>query len=439
MGSEAELLAAARRYSFRARMDGGEVAGPVFVAGSGSEVEDVTGRRWLDFNSGQMCAALGHNHPTVVAAIKEACDTLIHAHSSHYNVQEICLAARLAGVMPAGLEKSLFLQSGSDANEAAVMIARQYTGGYEVASPHVSFHGMSDTARSLTFAGWHAGHGALPGGSYALLAPYCYRCPLRQSFPACNYACLDASFELLDAQSTGRPAAVLTEPLFSAGGVIEPPPGWLKRLQELCVARGMLLILDEEQTGLGKLGTMFACEAEGVIPDMITVAKHFGGGVSISAVTTTAAIEEKVVATGFINTHSHSNDPLACAAGIASLDVIEDEDMPAKARAIGARFRGHLEALAQRYEAIGDVRGRGLLLGLELVEDRASRRPAHALGQEVQRYCFDRGLIFSLRRRGSVVRFVPPMSTTETQLDRAAQLLDDALAASLVNRAPSSR
>ena len=165
----------------------------------------------------------------------------------------------------------------------------------------------------------------------------------------------------------------MTEPLFSAGGVIEPPPGWLKRLQELCRERGMLLILDEEQTGLGKLGTMFACDAEGVVPDMITVAKHFGGGISISAVTTTAAIEEKVVASGFINTHSHSNDPLACAAGIASLDVIEGEDMPAKARAIGARFKGHLDALAQRYEAIGDVRGRGLLLGIELVEDRHSR------------------------------------------------------------------
>jgi 2,2-dialkylglycine decarboxylase (pyruvate) len=430
MESEADLLASARRYSFRARMDGKtDPAGPVFVRGSGSEVEDVNGKRYLDFNAGQMCAALGHNHPTVTAAIKTACDTLIHAHSSYFNVAEIQLAERLARVMPAGLEKSLFLQSGSDANEAAVMIARQYTGGYEVASPHVSFHGLSDTARSLTFAGWHGGHGALPGGSYAMIAPYCYRCPLRQSFPSCNYACLDASFELLDAQSTGGPAAVLTEPLFSAGGVIEPPAGWLKRLSELCDTRGMLLILDEEQTGLGKLGTMFACESEGVVPDMITVAKHFGGGISISAVSTTAEIEEKVAASGFIATHSHSNDPLACAAGIASLDVIEGGDMPAKARAIGARFKGHLEALAQRYEAIGEVRGRGLLLGIELVLDRHTKRPAYALGEALYRYCFERGLIFSQRRQGSVLRFVPPMSTTDVQLDRAAQLIDEAFAA----------
>lgn len=435
MDQEADLLARARRYSFGGRMDGGGgVAGPVFVSGSGSEVEDVNGKRYLDFNAGQMCAALGHNHPTVTAAIKRACDTLIHAHSSHFNIEEIRLAERLAGVMPARLDKSLFLQSGSEANEAAVAIARRYTGGYEVASPHVSFHGLSDTARSLTFAGWRDGQGALPAGNYALIAPYCYRCPLRQSFPACNYACLDASFELLDAQSTGRPAAVLTEPLFSAGGVIEPPPGWLKRLHELCRARGMLLILDEEQTGLGKLGTMFACETEGVTPDLITVAKHFGGGVGISAVTTTAEIEETVVARGFTVTHSHSNDPLACAAGNASLEVIENENVPARAAAIGTCFKGHLAALAQRWEQIGDVRGRGILIGIELVEDRHSRRPAHALGRAVHRYCFERGLIFSLRRNGSVLRFVPPVSTSEAQLDRAAALLDAAFAAALSTR-----
>src|SRR6266403_2061360 len=356
--NETELLAQATRYSFRARMDKKVAVGPVFAAAKDSVVTDVNGKDYLDFNSGQMCAALGHNHPRIVAAIKEACDTMLHAHSSHYNVKEIQLAARLGALMPDPLQKSLFGESGSDANEMAVMIARKYTGGYEVASPHISFHGLSDATRAVTFSGWHAGHGHLPGGTSAIVAPYCYRCPLSHSFPQCEFACLKTSFALLDAQSTGRPAAVITEPLFSAGGVIEPPPGWLKRLQALCHERGMLLILDEEQTGLGKLGTMFACDAEGVVPDIITVAKHFGGGISISAVSTTAAIEEKVVESGFINTHSHSNDPLACAAGIASLDVIEGEDMPAKARAIGDRFKGHLGALAQRDEQIGDVRGR---------------------------------------------------------------------------------
>ena len=425
--TEADLLAQASRYSFRARMDKKVAIGPVFAAAKDSVVTDVNGKDYLDFNSGQMCAALGHNHPRIVAAIKAACETMLHAHSSHYNVKEIQLAARLGALMPDPLQKSLFGESGSDANEMAMMIARKYTGGYEIASPHISFHGLSDATRAMTFAGWHAGHGPLPGGSYAIVAPYCYRCPLSHSFPQCEFACLKTSFALLDAQSTGRPAAVITEPLFSAGGVIDPPPGWLQRLQALCHERGMLLILDEEQTGLGKLGALFGFERDGIVPDIVTVAKHLGGGVGISAVTTSASIEEAVVAAGYSATHSHSNDPLICAAGIASLDIVEEEDVPAKARRIGAHMHERLAAHMQRYEMIGDIRGRGQLIGVELVRDRAGKEPATDEGRAIGAYCFERGLIFSLRRDGSVLRFVPPATTTPDQIDRAMDILGEAL------------
>ena len=426
MNTEAQLLDAARRYSFGGRMDksGG---GPIFVRGSGSEVEDINGKKYLDFNSGQMCAALGHNHPTITAAIKQACDTLIHAHSSHYNVPEIELAERLGKLMPEPLKKSMFLQSGADANEAAINIARKFTRGFEVASPHIGFHGMSDTTRALTFAGWHAGYGPLAPGTMAMVAPYCYRCPLRQTFPDCEYACLDTSFELIDAQTTSRPAAVLTEPLFSAGGVIEPPSGWLAELKQRCEARGMLLILDEEQTGLGKLGDMFAFEAEGVVPDIVTLAKHFGGGVCISAVITSAEIEERVTADEFIVTHSHSNDPLACAAGIASLDVVEQDRVPEKARKLGGYLKAKLQGLAERFELIGDVRGRGLLQGIELVHSRETKEPATDAGPRIAAHALREGLIFSVRREGSVLRFVPPATTTEAQIDHAMEILADAL------------
>ena len=426
---EETLLANAATFSFRARMDKRTAEGPIFVSARGSTVTDLTGKEYLDFNSGQMCAALGHNHPTVVAAIKQAADTMIHAHSSHYNVKEIKLATRLGRVMPRPLQKSLFGESGADANEMAMTIARKFTGGYEIASPHVSFHGLSDATRAVTFAGWHAGHGHLAGGAYAIIAPYCYRCPLAQTFPKCEFACLKTSFELLDAQSTGRPAAVITEPLFSAGGVIEPPPGWLRRLKELCAERGMLLIVDEEQTGLGKLGAMFGFERDGIVPDIVTVAKHFGGGVGISAVTTTAEIEDKVVASGYAATHSHSNDPLICAAGVASLDVVEQEDVPAKARTIGKQIGERLQALQQRYELIGDIRGRGQLTGVELVRDRHSKEPATEEGRRIGKHCFEQGLIFSLRRNGSVLRFVPPATTTPDQIDRAMDILGGALEA----------
>lgn len=160
----------------------------------------------------------------------------------------------------------------------------------------------------------------------------------------------------------------------------------------------MLLILDEEQTGLGKLGAMFGFERDEVVPDIVTNAKHFGGGIAVSAVTTSAQIEEKVVASGLVVTHSHSNDPLACAAGVASLDVIEQENVPAKARTIGKHLKQRLIALAQRFDLIGDVRGRGMLQGIELVRDRQSKKPATDEGQAIARYCLEHGLIFSQRR-----------------------------------------
>jgi 2,2-dialkylglycine decarboxylase (pyruvate) len=436
-GREARLLALAREYSFRNRLDKGAIAGPVLERGLGSIVTDVTGKEYLDYNSGQMCAALGHSHPRIVAAIKESADTLIHASSSYFNVKEIELAARLGELVPRPLKKSMFLGSGSDSNEGAITVAKKYTGGHEVASPHVGFHGMSEASRSVTFAGWHAGYGPAMPGTSAILAPYCYRCPIQQTFPSCELACLKGSLELLDAQTTGSRAAIITEPLFSAGGVIEPPPGWLGALKHACHEREMLLILDEAQTGLGKLGTMFACEQEGVIPDIMTLSKHLGGGIEISAIVTTPEIEAAVAERGLVIGHSHTNDPLACHAALASLDVIVEDHLPERAAEVGKYWRGHLDHLAGRHELIGDVRGRGLIQGIELVRDRERREPHQAAGKAIARHALGRGLLFSVRRGGSVLRFVPPFYSTRAELDRAASILDASIADALDETARS--
>jgi 2,2-dialkylglycine decarboxylase (pyruvate) len=430
-GREDRLLGLAREYSFRNRLDKGAVAGPVLEWGRGSIVRDVNGKEYLDYNSGQMCAALGHSHPRIVAAIKESADTLIHASSSYFNVKEIALAARLGQLVPRPLRKSMFLGSGSDSNEGAITIAKKYTGGFEVASPHVSFHGMSEASRSVTYAGWHAGYGPGMPGTHAILAPYCYRCPVNQTFPSCELACLKGSLELLDAQTTGSRAAIITEPLFSAGGVIEPPPGWLGALKRAAHDRGMLLIFDEAQTGLGKLGTMFACEQEGVIPDVMTLSKHLGGGIEISAIVTTPEVEAVAAERGLVIGHSHTNDPLACNAALASLDAIVEDDLPARAAETGKYWRGHLDHLAGKYEVIGDVRGRGLIQGIELVRDRERKEPYREAGRAISRHCLARGLLFSARRDGSVLRFVPPFYSTRAELDRAAEILDAGIAAAL--------
>ncbi len=428
---EERYLALAREYSFRNRLDKGEPTGPVLESARGSLVRDVNGKEYLDYNSGQMCAALGHSHPKIVEAIKESADTLIHASSSYYNVKEVELAAKLGELVPRPLKKSMFLGSGSDSNEGAVTVAKKYTGGWEVASPHVSFHGMSEASRPMTYAGWHAGYGPPMPGHAPILAPYCYRCPVQHSFPSCELACLKASFELLDAQTTGARAAVITEPLFSAGGVIEPPPGWLSALRRATHERGMLLIFDEAQTGLGKLGSLFACEQEGVIPDIMTLSKHFGGGIEISAVVTTPEIEATVAERGLVIGHSHTNDPIACNAGLASLRIIVEDDLPARAAEVGKYWHEHLERLAMRHEIIGDVRGRGLIQGIELVRDRRSRAPRFEAGPAIARHCLPRGLIFSVRRGGTVLRFVPPFYSTHAELDRAAEILDAGIRAAL--------
>lgn len=428
---EASLLEEARQFSFRGRMDKANFTGPVFERATGSMVVDTNGKSYLDFNSGQMCAALGHNHPEIVAAIKESCETIIHASSSIFNVKEIELAGRLGRLVPKPLKKSIFLGSGSDSNEAAIAIAKKYTGGYEYAAPHVNFAGLGTAARSVTFAGWHKGYGPAVAGAYAIMAPYCYRCPLGLTHPACELACLKGSLEVLDAQVNGPIAAIITEPLFSAGGVIEPPKGWLKALAQACEEREILLILDEAQTGLGKLGTMFACEQEGVVPDLLTISKHFGGGIEISAVVTTEEVEAKVCDKGLVIGHSHTNDPIACNAAVATLKIITGDDLPARARVIGEYWKAHLGRLAQKYEQIGDVRGRGLIQGIEFVKDRNSKRPFFELGKAVYDQSLARGLIFSVRRQGSVLRFVPPFSTSNDELDQAAGILDQSIASAL--------
>jgi 2,2-dialkylglycine decarboxylase (pyruvate) len=425
--TEAELLELARKYSFRSRIDSNDVTGPIMVWGRGSVVRDVNGKEYLDFNSGQMCGALGHNHPRIIQALQESGETLIHSHMSMFNDKEIILAARLAEITPEGMDRSMFLTSGSDSNEAAMAIAKRYTGGYEIASPAVSFHGMNDSTRAVTFSGWHEGYGPYAPGHYPILAPYEYRCTYCKDRGGCDYTCLNTSFDLLDAQADGPLAAVITEPLFSAGGVIDLPDGWLRELKRKCEDRGALLIVDEAQTGLAKLGSMWGFEHEGVIPDIFTISKHFGGGVAISATITTDEIEEKVSASGLVVGHSHSNDPLPCNVAIASIDIVMEELLTDVAVRIGAYWREHLERLAQKHEIIGDIRGRGLLQGIELVTDRLTREPAYEQGKAIGRWCLENGLILSVRRKGSVFRFVPPFTTTEAQLDQAAEILDQAI------------
>lgn len=406
---------------------------PVLASASGSTVVDTAGREYLDFQSGQMGAALGHRHPRVMAAIEQSARTIVHASNTMLNRPRLLLHERLGRLLTPPLQKSLFLVSGSDSIEASVDLARNATGGHDILGLHDGLHGSTSlVSRSLSFGWQRSKHAALAPGTSAILTPDCYRCPVATRYPGCDFLCLKTSFELADANFTAKPAAVIAEPVLSAGGVIVPPPGYVQALRRACEERGMLLIFDEAQTGLGKSGKMFCYEHEDVVPDVMALSKHFGGGLPISAVCTTAALAEQAVRRGYFATRSHATDPILCAAGLASLDVIVEEDMPGRAARIERRMKGALTEMAKKFEIIGDIRGRGVLLGVELVTDRERKTPGNQEADAIARHCLDNGLIFQVRGshgRTNVLRFVPPMVTTDAEVERALSILNDAFTA----------
>lgn len=425
MSVEHEWLERARRWCFRARLETPHWDGPVFERGEGSLLWDVEGKQYIDLNAGQICGVLGHSDPRIAEAIAGAARTLVHASSNFYNTAEIELAERLGMTLPTPLHRAFFGLSGSDATEAAMSIAKAATGRYEIASPHVSFHGFSEQPRALSFAIWGERHSPPAPGNFALMAPYCFRCPIRHTYPDCDLACLDGSLEVLDAETGGSLAAIITEPLPSAGGVIVPPDGWLARVRDACRERDALLILDESQTGLAKLGTMWGFEHDGVVPDIVTVSKHFGGGLPISAVVTTDEIERRAIERGFLYAHSHSADPLGCTAALATLEAIEADNLVERGEQLGRYWQSQMARLASEHACIANVRGRGVLQAIELAG--ADGSPGGKIGKAVGRRCLDKGLLFSVRRAGSVFRFTIPFSTTDRQLDAAVEILDAAL------------
>ncbi len=403
---------------------------PIMARAEGIEMIDITGKRYLDFGSGQMAAALGHNHPIYVAAVQKSLQTISHATKTFLNVDRLELHKRLGEILTPPLQKTLFLVSGSDAIEAAIDLARKATGGVDVLALDMALHGSTSfVTRSLTFGWGRAKHKLAAPGTSAILTPYAYRSPLAGGNDFVEKI-LQTSFEIADANFTSKPAAVILEPVLSAGGIIVPPPGYVKALMKMAHERGMLVIMDESQTGLGKTGKMWAHLHEDVVPDIMTVSKHFGAGLPISAVCTTPAIAQRAVDEGYFATRSHACDPIVCAAGIASIDIIQQEGLVERAAAIGRRMQAAIETMAKDIEEIGDIRGRGVLYGVELVENRGTKAPASDLCRAVVTQCQNDGLLVQSRGshgRMNVIRLVPPMVSTDAEIDRGMAILDRAL------------
>ena len=409
---------------------GGDTYGSIVEKAQGCYVFDADGRKILDFTSGQMCATVGHNHPNIVAAIRKSCDTALHLFSGMIPRSVVQLATAIAKIVPRPLSKSLFVNTGSESNEAAIKMAKLYTGGFEVVGLGGSWHGVTGNAGSVSFASDRKGYGPGMPGTFVLPEPNAYRCPIRHCRDRCDRTCMNVGFELYDMQSTGARAAVIAEPVISAGGVIVPPEGYFDALQAETRKRGMLLIFDEAQTAFGRLGHWFAASHLHVTPDLLTVSKTLGGGIPLAGVITSDAIEETCHARGFAFYTSHVSDPLPATVGLAVLETIVEEDLLQRSRELGDYLAASLRTLQQRHEEIGDVRGMGLLRGIELVKDRETREPYHELGALTTQRCLELGLSMNIRRRperGSVWRIAPPLTVTREDIDLAMTIFDQAL------------
>jgi 2,2-dialkylglycine decarboxylase (pyruvate) len=409
------------RYSGR-----GDFSPDVIERASGSSVFTTDGRELLDFTSGQMSAILGHSHPEIVATVRDQVARLDHLHSGMLSPPVLELAERLTATLPEPLDKVVFLTTGAEANEAALRMAKLVTGGHEVVSFARSWHGMTQAAASATYVAGRTGYGPAVAGNVALPVPDRFRPGIVDADGNLDWRRqLDLGFDMVDAQSVGSPAACLVEPILSSGGVVDLPPGYLAALRDKCHERGMLLVLDEAQTGLCRTGDWYAFERDGVVPDIVTLSKTLGAGLPLAAVVTSAEIEARAHERGFLFFTTHVNDPLPAAVGLTVLDVLARDRLDVRTRELGERLRAGLLELATRHPAIGDVRGRGLLVGLELVASGAED-----LGAAVTRRCAELGLhmnIVALPGMGGTFRMAPPLTATDEEIDRGIAILDKAL------------
>lgn len=402
----------------------------VIARGEGAIVEDVDGNRFLDCTAGIAVTSTGHSHPDVVAAIVEQAGRFLHmSGTDFYYEPQVRLAERLAALVPIeGAVRSFFSNSGAEANEAAIKLARYATGRPFILAFLGSFHGRTLGALSLTASKAVQRKGFGPTAPGVFHAPYadCYRCPLGLRPSSCQAECLGVLEDqvLVHLVSPDDVAAVVVEPIQGEGGYLVPPAQFHQRLQALCRQHGILIVADEVQSGMGRTGRMFACEHFGLVPDVVTMAKGIASGMPLGV---TSARAEVMAWPPGAHASTFGGNPVSCAAALATIELLTTS-LVENAAAVGAHLMAGLTDLAARHPLIGDVRGKGLMIGIELVRDRQTKERATTERHEVVQAAFARGLLV-LGAGRNAVRLAPPLVLTTAQADIALGILDEALGA----------
>jgi 4-aminobutyrate aminotransferase/(S)-3-amino-2-methylpropionate transaminase len=406
---------------------------PVFVErAEGGIVEDVDGNRLIDFGAGLAVLNVGNTSPAVVKAVTEQAERYLHT-CFHVTLNEpyVALAERLNELTPGDHEKrTMLVNSGAEAVENAVKLARYATGREKVVTFEHAFHGRTLMAMSLTAKEmpYKKGFGPFAPEVYRLPFAYPYRCPSGQPPESCGPSCVEAVLGRMEEMGPETIAAVVVEPVQGEGGFIVPPPEFLPALAEFCRSHGILLVADEVQTGFGRTGTWFGIEHSGVVPDIVTTAKALGGGLPLGGVTARAELMDAVHVGGLGGTFG--GNPLACAAALAVIDTIEGGDLLSRSARLGERLMGALRGLKERIALVGDVRGLGSMVAMELVEDRETKEPAKEAASRVIKECYERGLIvLKAGTYDNVVRLLPPLSMDDALVERGLELLGEAVSA----------
>ena len=397
------------------------------VSGDGAYVTDDEGRRYLDFFAGIAVLVAGHNHPKVNAAVRDQLGKIVHTSTLYLNEPMLDLAEKLSELSPPGLDKVFIGNSGTEANELAAVLARHFTKHSEFISLAHAYHGRSAWTVGISGLSAWRNFGGEPAKIVFAPNAYCYRCPLHLTYPSCEIACARAIEDVIKTETSGHVAAFFAETIQGVGGIITPPPEYYGIVKEILDKHGILFIADEVQTAWGRLGkNLFGITDWGVTPDIVTSAKGLGNGFPISVV-----IARREIADAYQGPHINTfgGNPLSARAAAATLDVIEGERLTENAGKVGAHLLARLRYLAERHPIVGEVRGRGLMLGLELVADRKTKEPAGAAAERVLNLCKDKGLLIG--RGGlysSTLRIQPPLVITAEQAYEAARILDEALA-----------
>ena len=396
----------------------------VFVRGNGMVLCDSEGKEYLDFFGGILTVIAGHCNDKITDALVEQARTLQHVSTLFPTLPQVELAEKLASITPGRLRKSFFTNSGTEANETAILFARAFTGRQEIIALRHGYSGRSALAMSLSANyAWRVG-GPGPSGVVHAHNAYCYRCPFEKTYPDCNLVCARDMEELIQTATSGKLAAFIAEPIQGVGGFVTPPPEYFGIVAEIIRRYGGVYISDEVQTGFGRTGEKwFGIEHWDVEPDIITTAKGMGNGLPIGATIATPEIAGSLEG---LTISTFGGNPVATSASKATIDLIDSENLLEKARMLGGYLRDRLLELQEKFPLIGEVRGMGLMQGVELVRDRTTKEPAVQETVQVMDLAKENGLILGKGGLfGNVLRISPPLICTKTDIDQAIRSLDD--------------